>query len=266
MSRAHGGGALALAQMRAIAVNTFREAVRSRIFYILFGFAVAMILLSAFMALLTVGSRNKILVDLGLSFSSIFSILTSVFVGIGLIHQEVERKTIYNILSKPLTRSRFILGRYAGLMAVLAVNLAAMVALLSVALLLFGGFTPKIFAAAGFIYLEVAVLTAIAIFFSSVTSPVVSALCTGAFFVVGRTSATLEELLAPEISDKTAKALVNGLYHLLPDLSVLDVTTLVAYDIPIAPGFTARALLFAGAWVALLLTAACLAFRGRDLV
>lgn len=260
------GLGLAITQIRTIALNTFREAVRSRIFYILMAFAVAMILLSSFMALLTVGSRTKILVDLGLSFSSIFSVLTAIFVGIGLVYQEVERKTIYNVLSKPLSRTRFVLGRYVGLLAVLAVNLGAMIGLLSLVLLLFKGFTWKIFAAAGFIYLEVAILTAIALFFSSVTSPVVSALCTGAFFVVGRTSSTLEELLAPEISGKTLKALVNGLYHLLPDLSILDITTFVAYDIPIAPGFAAHAILYSVAWVALLLTAACLAFRKRDLV
>lgn len=266
MSARRGGAALALTQVRAIAVNTFREAVRSRIFYILMAFAVSMIGLSAFMALLTVGSRNKILVDLGLSFSSLFSVLTAIFVGIGLVYHEVERKTIYNVLSKPLTRTRFILGRYAGLMAVLLVNLLAMMALLSGVLLLFGGFTAKIFAAAGFIYLEVAVLTALALFFSSISSPVVSALCTGAFFIVGRTSATLEEILAPMLHDPSAKGFVNGLYHLLPDLSILNITDLIAYDIPIAPGFVARAILYAALWVALPLTAACLAFRGRDLV
>jgi Cu-processing system permease protein len=266
MSGRSRGLPLAVSQVRAIAVNTFREAVRSRIFYILMAFAVAMILLSAFMALLTVGSRNKILVDLGLSFSSIFSVLTAIFVGIGLVYHEVERKTIYNVLSKPLSRARFILGRYIGLMAVLLVNLLAMMTLLSLVLLLFKGFTWQVFAAAGFIYLEVAVLTALALFFSSVSSPVVSALCTGAFFVVGRTSSTLEELLAPELHGKAAKGLVNGLYHLLPDLSVMDITNLVAYDIPIARGFTLRAILYAAAWVALLLTAACLSFRRRDLV
>lgn len=260
------GVSLALTQVRAIAVNTFREAVRSRIFYILMAFAVSMIGLSAFMALLTVGSRNKILVDLGLSFSSIFSVLTAIFVGIGLVYHEVERKTIYNVLSKPLSRTRFILGRYAGLMAVLAANLAAMMALLSGVLLLFGGFTWRIFAAAGFIYLEVAVLTALALFFSSVSSPVVSALCTGAFFVVGRTSATLEEVLAPRLQGPAGKGFVNGLYHLLPDLSALDISNLVAYDIPVARGFALRAVLYAALWVALLLTAACLAFRRRDLV
>jgi len=253
-------------QIRAIAVNTFRESVRSRVFYILMAFTAAMVLFSGVMALLTIGSRSKIIIDLGLTFISFFTVLTAIFVGIGLIYQEIEKKTIYNILSKPLSRMHFLVGRYIGLMAVLAANLLAMVAILAVVLILFEGFTWKIFIAAGFIYLELAVITAIALFFSSVTSPVVSALCTGAFYVVGHTSIALPDMLIPRLNGAVTKKIVEVLYHLLPDLNLLNVTDQVAYGLPLDPGFVTKAVLYTAVYVVLLLTGACLIFRRRDLV
>ena len=266
MSRRAEGFELGCAQVSAIALNTFREAVRSRIFYILMAFAVAMILCSSVMGLLTVGSRSRIIMDLGITTISFFSVMTSIFVGIGLIYQEIEKKTIYNILSKPLGRGRFIIGRYAGLMAVLAVNLAAMVSLLGLVLLAFGGFNWKIFVAGGFIYMQLAILTAIALFFSSVTSPVVSAICTSAFYIAGRTSSTIPEVIIPKMANPAIKKAAIWLYHLLPDLTLLDVSNLLPYDIPIVKGFPVRAVAYTVSYVGVLLILSCAAFRRRDLV
>lgn len=260
------GAGLGWTQILAIASNTFKEAVRSRVFYILLAFALCLMLFSSVMGLMAVGRIQRVILDMGLSTVSYFSAMTAIFVGIGLIYQEIEKKTIYNILSKPVSRTHFLLGRYAGLMGVLLVNLLAMTAGLSAVLLLFQGFTPRIFAAAGYIYLELLILTAVALFFSSVTSPIVSALCTVAFYLIGHTSSALPELLVPSISSVWGKRFVLGLYHLLPDLNLLNIDNLVVHDIPEAPGFTARAVLYTALTVAVLLTAAALSFRRRDLV
>ena len=253
-------------QIGAIAENTFREAVRSRVFYILLAFAVGLLFFSSVMGFLAVGTIHRIILDVGLATISYFSAMTAIFIGIGLIYQEVERKTIYNILSKPVSRTGFLIGRYVGLMSVLFVNLAAMVGVLALVLALFGGFTPRIFAAAGYVYLELLILTAVALFFSSLTSPVVSALCTVAFYLIGHTSSALPELLVPEIQQAWARSLVMGLYHVLPDLNLLSINNLVSNQIPTAQGFAARAFLYTGVMVAALLLAASLGFRRRDLV
>ena len=253
-------------QIAAIAENTFREAVRSRVFYILLAFAVGLLLFSSVMGFLAVGTIHRIILDVGLATISYFSAMTAIFIGIGLIYQEVERKTIYNILSKPVSRTHFLIGRYLGLMSVLFVNLAAMVGVLSLVLALFGGFTPRIFAAAGYVYLELLILTAVALFFSSLTSPVVSALCTVAFYLIGHTSSALPELLVPEIQQAWARSLVMGVYHVLPDLNLLSINNLVANKIPTAAGFAPRAVLYTAVMVAALLLAASLGFRRRDLV
>lgn len=258
---------LGWSQVRAIAANTFREAVRSRIFYILTAFAVAMLLFSSVMGMLTIGSRAKIILDLGLTITSFITVVTAIFVGIGLVFTEIEKKTIYNILSKPLNRTHFILGRYLGLLAVLFVNLLGMLSLLSVLLLLFGGFTWKLFAAGGFIFLELSVITALAIFFSSVSSPIVSAIGTLAFYIVGHTSTALQEALAPRMtSGSLSRTAVEWLFHILPDLNMLNVTDAVTYGLQLPAGFLLRAFLYGIAVSAFLIAAACMAFSRRDLV
>ncbi len=257
---------LMTAQVYAISKNTFKEAVRSRIFYILLAFAICLLLFSYVLGFLAVGTIRKVVLDVGLSTVSYFSAMTAIFVGIGLVYREIEKKTIYNILSKPLPRSHFLIGRCLGLMSVLLVNLAAMMLVLSAVLAFVGGFTPRIFEAAFFIYLELMILTAVALFFSSVTSPVVSALCTVAFYLIGHTSSALPNLLLPSITSEWGRKTVLVIYHLLPDLNMLNINNLVAYDIPVAAGFTWRAVAYTGLMVTILLLAAGLAFKRRDLV
>ena len=257
---------LSAIQTITIAHNTFKEAVRSRIFYILLAFAVCLVSFSYVLGFLAIGLLRRVVLDTGLATISFFSAMTAIFVGIGLIYQEVEKKTIYNTLSKPLSRLTFLIGRYLGLMAVLLVNLAVMIAVLSIVLLLVGGFTPRVFEAAAYIYMELMIITAVALFFSSITSPVVSAICTSGFFVIGHTSSSLPQILAPNIPSEMGKRVVNLLYNLLPDLNILNINNLVVYNVPTAEGFFFHAIRYTLMMVAVLLLAAALFFRRRNLV
>lgn len=266
MTRRGAPPSLAAAQIASIASNTFKEAVRSRVFYILLAFAVSLLVFSSAMGFLSIGNLRRVILDMGLSTISWFSALTAIFIGIGLIYTEIERKTIYNILSKPLSRHHFLLGRYAGLLLVLAANVGLMLVVLSLVLAYFGGFTPRIFQAAGYMYLELMILTAVAMFFSSVSSPVVSAICTVAFYLIGHTSSSLTEILVPQLKEAWTKQLVTVLYHLLPDLGILSINNLVVHDLEPAPGFGWRALLYTATVVTVLLLASALALRRRDLV
>jgi Cu-processing system permease protein len=260
------GRSEAAQQVLALATNTFKEATRSKVFYILLAFAICLLGFSSALGFMAIGSIRRVILDVGLATVSYFSAMTAIFVGIGLIYREIEGKTIYNILSKPVARSTFLVGRYLGLMAVLLVNLSAMTGALSLVLLAFGGFTPRIFTAAGYIYLELLIITAVALFFSSVASPVLSAICTVAFYVIGHTSSALTEILAPQITVEWLRRAVIGLYHVLPDLNLLNIDDLVVHDIPEAAGFTVRAVLYTVLMVTILLTAAAISLRRRDLV
>src|ERR671918_801695 len=108
----------------AIAVNVFRESVRDKVLYNLVFFAVLLIATSYLLGQLTAGQEVKIIKDLGLAASSVFGLFIAVFIGIGLVSKEVERRSIYCLLSKPISRPMFIFGKYAGLVLTLAVNLS----------------------------------------------------------------------------------------------------------------------------------------------
>jgi hypothetical protein len=110
----------------AIILNTFREAVRDRILYAIVFFAVLILLLSTIMDVITIGQRSKIIIDSGLASISIFGTLIAIFVGINLVYKEIDKRTIYTIVSKPVARWQFLLGKYFGLVLTLLVEVAAM--------------------------------------------------------------------------------------------------------------------------------------------
>lgn len=257
---------LIIKQIYSISKNTFKEAIRSKIFYILMAFAISILGFAVILSFLTIGSQKRIILDLGLAGISFFSVMTSIFVGIGLIYTEIEKKTIYNVLSKPLPRANFILGRYFGMMAVLGVNLFAMLVILDVVLSFFKGFTFQVFYAGFFIYMELMIITAIAIFFSAIASPVLSAICTFAFYIIGHTSKTFPEVLLPLLKSPLQKKISLFIFHFLPDLSILNVCNLVTYEIPIAEGFFLRGVTYTILYVTVLLLLACILFKKRELI
>src|SRR5688500_1969204 len=180
--------------MRAIALvagAVFRESVRDRVPYSMVVFAVLLMAASYLIAQMTAGQDLKIVKDLGLASIAIFGLLIAVFIGIGLVSKEVERKSIYALLSKPISRPQFILGKFAGLMLTLLVNIAAMtVAFYGVLWLMTlvnpgvelaaraPALDPRLMIAVGLILVELAVVTALAVFFSTFSSPLLATLMT----------------------------------------------------------------------------------------
>src|SRR5687767_13336307 len=186
--------------MRAIgwiAVNVFRESVRDKVLYNLVLFAVLMMGASYLIGQLTAGQDVKIIKDLGLAATSIFGLFIAVFIGIQLVAKEVERRSIYSLLSKPIDRYQLILGKYAGLVLTLAVNLAMMSIALYLVLAYMAWmigpaalqgldapvFDPALLKAIGLTFVELSVVTAIALFFSTFSTPLLSAALTFALFV-----------------------------------------------------------------------------------
>ena len=160
----------------AIALNTFREAVRDRVLYLILAFAVVMILASVLLSLITVGSEQKIIEDFGLAMNALFGTATSLLLGLGLVYKEIERKTIYTLLSKPIRRSEFLLGKYLGLCLTLAVNMIIMSAAFFGLLVLRGTAIGDLWIAVVLTFFELLLVTAIAVFFSSFSTPILSAL------------------------------------------------------------------------------------------
>ena len=263
--------------VRHIAVNVFRESVRDRVPYNLVIFAILLIGASYLLGQLTAGQDVKIIKDLGLAATSIFGLFIAIFLGIGLVSKEVERRSIYALLAKPVSRPQFIAGKYLGLVLTLAVNVAVMtVALyLVLAVLTFNaapalrdtwdapGIDPHLLKAQLLIFVELMLITAIALFFSTFSSPILSAALTFALYLAGHFNADLRNF--DHVVDSAAAVwLARGVYHVLPDLSAFDVKLQVVHGLPVSAGYLAATAAYGALYIAALLLGAAIIFSRRD--
>jgi len=260
-------GSRMLWRIGTIAQNAFREAVRDRVLYNLVLFVLLLTVGAIFLGELSGGQEAKIIVDLGLSSILLFGVFIAIFVGIGLVHKEIERRTIYAILSKPIGRGEFLLGKYLGLCLTLLVNVFVMGAGVSLALLYVKrGWDPlvlSIWPAILLIYLELAILTAVALLFSTFSSPALSALLTFFVFVAGHFSGDLKTFAA-SLGGTAARWFFTTIYYLVPNLSNYSLITPAAHGY--APGAPALllALLYAAIYSSVLLAAGALIFNRRN--
>jgi len=250
----------------AIAGITFKEAKRDRILYLLFFFAALGIGGARALAILTVGDRVKIIKDVGLASISLFGVLMAILIGTGLVYKEIDKKTIFTLLSKPLHRAEFILGKFLGLVLTLFV----MTLLMSVIFLaIVYAHTLKVegalLVAVGYIFLELVLITAVAILFSSFSTPILSSLFALAFYLIGHLSWGLE-LILKKMAPGAGRTLVRFIYTVLPDLENFNFRTEVVHGLPIPPGIYLSSFLYGVCYTAFLLGLAVLVFRRRDFI
>ncbi len=250
-----------------IALNTFRESARDRVLYNLVLFVLLLIVASVVVGRIAVGQEAKITIDVGLSAMTIFGVLIAVFIGIGLVSKEMEKCTIAVILSKPVRRSTFILGKYFGLCLTLLVNTAVMAAAITLALVYvksgFDAMQLNLWPAAYLIFLELTIITAVALFFSCFSSPALSALFTLLIFLIGRWSPDLK-LFAETSGSGLTRTVSRALYHLLPNLANFNYINETAYGQRIPAQIIAGNTIYAVFYIAALLAASALIFERRN--
>ena len=248
-----------------IARNAFREAVRDRVLYNLVVFVLLITASAIFLGELTAGHEARTIVNLGLSSMLLFGAFISIFVGVSLVSKEIERRTVYAIFSKPIGRGEFLVGKYLGLCLTLLVNVLIMGVGVSLALFYVGGgnLAFSIWGGIFLIFLELAILTAVAILFSSFSSPALSALLTFLVFIIGHFSSSLRDF-AENLGSSAAKIFFNFLYYFLPNLSFYSFITNSAHgDVP-PPSMVGGAALYAVVYIGILLTATVLIFSRRN--
>ncbi len=255
-------------RVAAIARNAFREAVRDRVLYNLVLFVLLLIAGAIFLGEISAGQEAKIIVDLGLSAILLFGVFIAIFVGVGLVYKEIERRTLYAILSKPIGRGEFMLGKYLGLCLTLLVNVAVMGVGLSLALIVVKrGWEPlalRIWPAIFLIYVELAILTGVAMLFSAFSSPALSALLTFFVFVIGHFSADLKTL-AHSMGSAPTRWVFAGLYYLLPNLANYNAITPAAHGQVPEGRAIAMAAVYGVIYIGVLLAATTLVFSRRNL-
>ncbi len=259
-----------------IARNVFRESVRDKVLYNLVAFAILLIGASYLLGQLTAGQDIKIIKDLGLAATSIFGLFIAVFIGIGLVSKEVEKRSIYALLAKPIERHQLVLGKYAGLLMTLAVNLAVMTLALYAVLGAMAWMAeplaaaserppldPQMLKAIGLTFVELAMVTAIAVFFSTFSTPLLSAALTFGLFVAGRFSADLKNF-DQVVASPLAAGLARAVYWVLPNLAPFDVRAQVVHGLPVPFGYLAVTVGYGCLYAAALVAAAALVFSRRD--
>ena len=256
-----------------IAGNTFRETIRDKVLYNLILFALVMILSSLALGQLTLGNEDKVILDLGLASISIFGTLIAIFIGIGLVYKELDKRTVYALLAKPVHRHELILGKYLGLLFTLFVNLAIMTVGLEIALLFTGrigiGGCLRVFPAVFLIFLSLALTTALALLFSTFSTPALSALFTFFLWIIGHFGGYI--LSFGELTQSVAiKWLCRILYYAIPNFSnftMIDsrgILQQAGYFLPIDPFAVMGAALYCLLYVAAILSLSIAIFRQRD--
>ena len=247
-----------------IALNAFRESLRDKILYNLVLFAGLLIGLSVLLADLSITEHHKVITDMGLAAINLIGVIIAIFVGISLVNKEIERRTIYTIMARPISRSFFIMGKYLGLALTLLVNMSVMLAVFLLTLWLYHvPIKPSLFQAVQLMFVEILVVTAIALFFSTFTSSTLSAIFTLGLYVIGHLTADLRAMVANS-EGGIGKAVVDLLYYLCPNLEMLNIKGQAAVGVAAAPEYMLLASLYGLLYAGLLLTVACLVFQRRD--
>ena len=248
-----------------IALNTFREAIRDRVLYLIVAFAVALIFASVVVSSLTVGSEEKIIQDFGLAMIALFGTAAALFIGIGLVYKEIEKKTLYTLLARPIRRSQFLLGKYVGLCLTLAVNLGIMSAAFFGLLLIKGIGIGDLWIAVLLTYFELLLITAIAVFFSSFSTPILSALFAAAVYVMGHLSWSLK-LLEAMLTDPVGRGASRLAYLVLPNLERFNVRADLVHGVAVPASQVTLAMLYGVGYTALVMIAALAIFERRDFI
>ena len=247
-----------------LAMNTYREAVRDKLLYNLLLFAGLMIASSILLAQIQLGHDERLYRDVGLSAIAFFGVLIAIFVGINLVHREISSKTIYTMLSKPVQRWEFLVGKYVGLLTLLAVEVAIMSACFIAVLFAKGSeFYSGLLWSILLIYFELALVTAVAIFFSSFTTPYLAGMFTVALWIIGHLLGDLRAF-GSRSDIPGLKALMEALYWTLPNLDRLDIKADASAGNPIELARIGAAALYAWLYSFVLMAGAMLLFQRRD--
>jgi ABC-type transport system involved in multi-copper enzyme maturation permease subunit len=254
-------------RISSIAFNTFREAVRDRVLYNLIAFAVLMSGAAVLVGQISIGIERLVVINLGLSAVSVFGIVIAIFIGIGLVSKEIDKRTLYTMLSRPVRRWEFLLGKFLGLAGTLTINTFLMAVGVFGALLYvskhFQSSDAWLLVALYFIVLQLLIITALALLFSSFSSSLMSAVFAFSLYIIGTFASDLRGFAA--MTPGLAGWLATGIAYLVPNFSALNVINLVAHEQRVSGQLIAFNSIYALLYAGMALCGAVLIFDRRNL-
>ena len=253
-----------MTRIRAVALNTFREAVRDRIFTSILFFAGAFILASLALQEVTIGDQAKVVRSVGQGSIDLFGAIVAMFLGVSIVWKELDKRTIYTILSKPLPRWQFIVGKYAGLLVTIAAELLILGLVYVLLLTAMQGFPPGVFfVSMGTLFFELMLLTAWATLFSASSSPTTATAFTLSVFVIGHLADDIW-LYGSQAESEFAQWIARGLYWVLPNFEVFSIRTEAVHELPIPWAQVGGSVAYGLAYSAAVLCVAVFVFQRRD--
>jgi len=253
-----------MSRVLAVARNTIREVLRERIVLVLAIFGAALVVASQVLSPLALGEGKKVVTDFGLAGSSLLATLLAVFLGSNLLHKELDRQTIYAVMAKPIRRADFLMGKFLGLWTTTGFLLAGMTLMVLAQLTVVHRETPWILLGSLLLTLmELGIVTAFVIFFSSFTTPGLTAFFTISVIVAGNFA---EQILyfGGQGESPVVAGLTGAFYWVLPHLSTFNVRGMVTHGVPVPPERMAFAVAYALLYMGAVLTAAGAIFERRD--
>jgi ABC-type transport system involved in multi-copper enzyme maturation permease subunit len=253
-----------LRRIAAVAANTYRESVRERVLYNLVFFAILMTLSGLVLGQLSIRQDQRIIKDLGLASMDVFGNMIAVFIGVGLVSKEIERRSLYPLLATPLSRTEFLIGKFGGLGFTLLVNVAVMATGLYLTLLSIGGRgEPHLLLAIYPIYLGLLVVVSVALLFSTLTSSALAAVCTVCVVIAGRFSDVIRN--ARSVAPETPEWLLKLIYFTIPNFQTFDLKNRVVYGDPVSSSDLVWITVYAATYATIALSLAAVVLRSRDL-
>src|SRR5271169_2813019 len=254
-------------RISAVAFNTFREAVRDRVLYNLIFFALLLVGAALLFGQISIGIQRIVLVNLGLTAVSLFGVVIAIFIGIGLVSKEMEKRTLYTVLSRPVRRWEFIVGKFFGLTGTLVVNTFCMAIGVFAALLYvshkFQSSDAWILVALFFIVLQFLILCSLGLLFSSFSSPLLSAVFAFSLFVIGSFAEDLRGFA--RMSHGLTRWVATAAAYLVPNFSAFNVISAVAHQQPMSSQLILQNTLYALFYTTMALSGAVLIFERRNL-
>ena len=247
-----------------VALNTFRETIRNKVLYNILLVAAGALLLSLSFGDLSLFSRAQVMTDFGLATMSLTGLLLAIFIGVGLLGMEITTKTVYGVISKPVTREAFIVGKFFGLCATLLLNFV-LIALVFFIAIRFLGVTVKsaVIAAVLLLAVEMALIVAASILFSAFTTPTLAAIFTVGFYIAGHLN-DLMNIGMEQQRNPVWRFLLKSLNFILPNLEYFNIRTRVVYDLNVPTPFIVDAAVYGILYTILLLLLAMAVFSRKD--
>ncbi|MEO0096821.1 MAG: ABC transporter permease subunit [candidate division WOR-3 bacterium] len=251
-------------RLKAIILNTFIESIRDKILVILLAVGFILMASSKFIKPLALGEEAKIIKDLCLSSINFISILIAILIGGRLIYKEIEKRTIYLVLSKPIKRWEFIFGKYVGQMLLLFFVIGILTIAFGIVLLLTETEADYLILLPNLLLLfQLSIITSLAIFFSTFTTPLTASIFTFILYFVGHLTRDLK-VLAQISKSPIVKFVANFLYYTLPNLANFDIKGKVVHEIPIFPAHIYLPIIYGILWTVGLLYFSFLIFERKD--